>query len=126
MKTKLITAIISVLIVFVLFPHYVLHHAIGAFMLATIIISGGLLYWLSRPQKIYAESVRTQIKIDNRQTSNMTPVNAHEFEQIVEILKGLGYKTQESKIVAQQALMDTQSGNFQDKVRKAVQMLDKN
>jgi hypothetical protein len=123
MTTKLITAIISVLMVFILFPHFVITHlTLGVFMLLVLAFSVLILVLSNRPKKhAYFESPITEAK-----TSNMIPVNSQELEQIVEILKGLGYKAQESKIVAQNALMDTQSGTFQDKVRKAVQMLDKN
>jgi len=128
MKTKLITAIISDLMLIALFPHFFLHHAIGVFMLAVFVLSVGLLILLSRSRRkpAYAGIVRTKLEIENKQTSNMIPVNVKEFEQIVEILKGLGYKVSEAKIVAQQVLMDTQLVNFQDKVRKSVQMMDKN
>jgi hypothetical protein len=123
MTTKLITTIISVLMVFILFPHFVITHpALGIFMLLVLALSVLILVLSNRPKKhAYCESPITEAK-----TSNMIPVNSQELEQIVEILKGLGYKAQESKIVAQNALMDTQSGTFQDKVRKAVQMMDKN
>ena len=114
MKTKLITAIISDLMLIALFPHFFLHHAIGVFMLAVFIISVGLLVLLSRSHRkpVYAGIVRT--------------LRHGEYQQIVEILKELGYKVSEAKIVAQQVVMDTQLVNFQDKVRKAVQMMDKN
>ena len=77
-------------------------------MLLVLSLSILILVLSNRPKKHeYTESPIAEAK-----TSNMIPVNSQELEQIVEILKGLGYKAQESKIVAQNALMDTQIGNI--------------